>query len=186
VLSCAGLGDEDGGCLGPPLRLGAEGRFSTPCPAGRPDRPSAGALELPVLGGEGTGDSPDARSGTRGCGLRRSRSPIPRAAGGKAGQASGGRRRRPGRAFFAPYSSRSWPPGASLDALPLLLAPRADSAAGVDVVEGSDRKPKPEAPPGYPLPALRGERVRVRGQPQGKCPPRGASGVLHNLGSVCR
>src|SRR5262245_21181004 len=40
--------------------------------------------------------------------------------GGQAGQASSGRRRRPGRAFFAPHSFRSWPPGASLDALLLL------------------------------------------------------------------
>jgi len=34
----------------------------------------------PGLGGEGTGDSLDARSRTRGCGLGRSRSPIPRTA----------------------------------------------------------------------------------------------------------
>jgi hypothetical protein len=42
VLFCARLGDGTGGRLGPPLRLGAEGRSPIPCPAWRIDRPSAG------------------------------------------------------------------------------------------------------------------------------------------------
>src|SRR5262249_52303663 len=44
----------------------------------------------------------------------------PRRVGGKAIQAPGGRRRRPGRAPFAPPALGQRPPGASLDALLLL------------------------------------------------------------------
>jgi hypothetical protein len=42
------------------------------------------------------------RAPVREVGMRRSRSPRPRSIGGQASQASSGRRRRPGRAFFAP------------------------------------------------------------------------------------
>src|SRR5512145_232262 len=87
----------------------------------------------PGLGGEGPGDSPDLTSGTRGqgCGEVVLRDP--------AGQGGQGRpsARRPSEAaeqgVLAPYRLRSWPSGASPDALLLLPSPERTLAAGLSV-----------------------------------------------------
>jgi hypothetical protein len=124
----------DGGSpAGPRLSAGAEGRSPIPRPAWRTDHPSAGPGSDPLRQGRSRDRGFDARGLTpvpsthvRGQGGRDAAKPVlryPARHGGQAGQAPGGRRRRPSRAFFAPLAIRSWPTGASLDALLLPLTP---------------------------------------------------------------
>jgi hypothetical protein len=81
VLSCARLGDETGGDLGPPLRQEPRAAIRHLVRhGGQTSRAPVPRTSDLGLGGEGAGDSLDARSRTRGCGLRRSQSPIPRTA----------------------------------------------------------------------------------------------------------
>jgi hypothetical protein len=73
----------DGGSpAGPRFQRRSRGLQSDTSPgmAARPSRAPVPRTSDPGLGGKGAGDSLDARSRTRGCGLRRSLSPIPRTA----------------------------------------------------------------------------------------------------------
>ena len=116
-----------GSPAGPRPSAGAGGRSPIPRPAWRTDHPSAGAPEFRPRTWRGrsrglprrTLEDKGVRTGAKSF-LR-----YPARHGGQAGQASGGRRRRPSRAFFAPRALRSWPSGASPDALLLLSHPRA-------------------------------------------------------------
>ena len=99
---------------------------------GMADRPSERrCLGIPTsdLAGKEPGTPSTHARGQGGRDAAKSFLRYPAGQGGQAGQAPGGRRRRPSRAFFAPNAGyRSWPSGASPDAL-LLLHPLGRPAA---------------------------------------------------------
>jgi hypothetical protein len=95
-------------------------------PAWRIDRPSVGASELsPALGGGRSRSFPRRTLEDKAVwNATKPFSDTPRGMVEEALQASGSRRRRPSRAFFAPYGTGHGHLGASLDALLLLPHPR--------------------------------------------------------------